>query len=121
VFDGDAVVYDHKELTVFPRTEVKRRELAEFLTLMIEFWDENLEKMFKKENEFRIAAAVVEIFRNCGTIENFNKKALYLYIRERTNCKTQNITKVINKMKATQKTIQEQYRSLGYIEAVTHK
>ena len=32
-------------------------------------------------------------------IENFNKKALYILIRERTGLKTQNITKVINVMK----------------------
>ena len=63
--DDDEVVYDHKELTVFPKAEVKKRELSEFLKLMIEFWDENLETMFKKEHEYRIAAAVVEIFRNC--------------------------------------------------------
>ena len=32
-------------------------------------------------------------------IENFNKKALYILIRERTGLKTQNITKVVNIMK----------------------
>ncbi len=88
---------------------------------MIEFWDENLGKLFKKETEFKIASAVVEIFRKCSSIENFNKKALYLYIREMTNCKTQNITKVINKMKDTQKNIQTQYRKNGYIDMDLHK
>ena len=32
-------------------------------------------------------------------IENFNKKAIYILIRERTGLKTQNITKVINIMR----------------------
>tara|TARA_A100001037_G_C15151929_1_gene639846 strand:- start:7217 stop:8005 length:789 start_codon:yes stop_codon:yes gene_type:complete len=119
--DDDEVVYDHKELTIFPKTETRKRELEEFLELMIEFWDANLEKIFKKETEFKIASAVVEIFRKCSSIENFNKKALYLYIREMTNCKTQNITKVINKMKDTQKNIQVQYRKNGYIDMDLHK
>lgn len=118
--DDSEVVYDHKELTVFPKAESKKKELSEFLTLMIEFWDTNLEKMFKKETELKIAAAVVEIFRKCSSIENFNKKALYLYIREMTNCKTQHITKVINKMKDMQKNIQEQYRQNGYIDMELH-
>ena len=80
----------------------------------------NLIKMFKKDTELKIAAAVVEIFRKCSSIENFNKKALYLYIREMTNCKTQHITKVINKMKDMQKNIQEQYRQNGYIDMELH-
>ena len=76
-----------------------KKELSEFFRLMIEYWDNNIERIFKKENELQIAYAVMEIFRNSDRIENFNKKALYLYIREMTNCKTQNITKVVNKMK----------------------
>ena len=114
--DDEDNVYEQKELTYFPKAEVKKKELSEFLTLMIEYWDTNLEILFKKEHEYRIAAAVVEIFRNCESIENFNKKALYLYIREMTNCKTQNITKVINKMKSLQKGIQKQYQTNGYIK-----
>ena len=58
----------------------------------------------------------MEIFRNSDRIENFNKKALYLYIREMTNCKTQNITKVVNKMKDLQKKIQVEYNETGYIK-----
>lgn len=114
--DDDEIVYDHKELTVFPKTESKKKELEEFLRLMVDFWDNNLEKLFKKDAEIKIAAAVVEIFRKCSSIENFNKKALYLYIREMTNCKTQHITKVINKMKDIQSNIQKQYSRDGYID-----
>ena len=36
-------------------------------------------------------------------IENFNKKHLYLLIREMTDCKTHYITKVVNVMKQHQK------------------
>lgn len=93
-----------------------KKELSEFFRLMIEYWDVNIEKIFKKQNELQIAYAVLEIFRNSDRIENFNKKALYLYIREMTNCKTQNITKVVNKMKDLQKKIQIEYNQTGYIK-----
>jgi len=93
-----------------------KKELSEFFRLMIEYWDVNIERIFKKKNELQIAYAVLEIFRNSDRIENFNKKALYLYIREMTNCKTQNITKVVNKMKDLQKKIQIEYKETGYIK-----
>jgi hypothetical protein len=93
-----------------------KKELSEFFRLMIGFWDVNIEKTFKKQSELQIAYAVLEIFRNSDRIENFNKKALYLYIREMTNCKTQNITKVVNKMKDLQKKIQIEYNQTGYIK-----
>ena len=114
--DDDAVVYDHKELTVFPAEKRKRAELGEFMKLMVEYWDRKIELIFKKSQELKIAYAIIEIFRRSDSIENFNKKALYLYIREMTGCKTQNITKVVNKMRDIQKNIQEEYRRLGYID-----
>jgi len=114
--DDDEIIYEQKELTVSPKTEIRRKELSEFIRLMIEYWDKNLEKFFKKEHELKIAAAVIEIFRNCDSIENFNKKALYLYIREMTDCKTQNITKVVNKMKDTQFALHRKYLADGKID-----
>jgi len=114
--DDDEILYEQKELTVSPKTDIKKKELSEFIRLMIEYWDDHLEKLFKKPQELSIAAAVVEIFRNCDSIENFNKKALYLYIREMTNCKTQNITKVVNKMKDTQFQLHRKYIERGCID-----
>ena len=104
------------ELSQRPVDSTKKKEVVEFFKLMLEYWDANIEKFFKKENELRIAYAVLEIFRNSDRIENFNKKALYLYIREMTNCKTQNITKVVNKMKDMQKKIQIEYCDTGDIK-----
>lgn len=98
-----------------PPTNIKK-ELSEFFRLMIDYWDAHIKRVFKKQNELQIAYAVLEIFRNSDRIENFNKKALYLYIREMTNCKTQNITKVVNKMKDIQKRIQVEYNETGYIK-----
>jgi hypothetical protein len=84
----------------------------EFVRLLIQFWDRNLTRIFKKEKDIRIATAVVQLFRDVGGIENFKKKALYLMIREQTDCDTTNIKKVINKMKTyTYKQLQEYYQT----------
>jgi hypothetical protein len=61
--------------------------------------DTNLATFFKKHSDMSVADSVLELFRNRENIENFNKKALYIMIRDRTGVKTQYITRVINMMK----------------------
>jgi hypothetical protein len=103
------------EFVVEPEHEKQESETREFIELMVEYWDKNVHKMFTKEKDLKIAHAVIEIFRNADRIDVYNKKALYLYIREIADCQTQKITKVINKMKATQKNIAEEYLNRGTI------
>ena len=91
----------------------KQSENKEFLKMMIDYWDKNLNVIFTKPRDFKIAEAVIELFRNSDRLEFFNKKALYLYIREISNCKTQQITKVINKMKDYQYKICKSYTDTG--------
>lgn len=90
-------------------------ENKEFLNLMIKYWDENITKIFKKQKDINIAQAVIELFRNSDKIDSFNKKALYLYIREISSCHTQQITKIINKMKIYQNQISKNYLNSGMI------
>jgi len=103
------------EFVVEPEHEKQESETREFIALMVDYWDKNIGKLFTKEKDLKIANAVVEIFRNSDRIDVFNKKALYLYIREIADCPTQKITKVINKMKATQQNITEEYLNNGTI------
>ena len=86
---------------------------------MVTYWENNIHTIFKKRRDLDIANAVIELFRKCDNLENYNKKALYLYVREMTNCKTQNITKVINKMKNTQTDIYRQYNNKGCVDATS--
>lgn len=106
---------DAGEFVVEPEHEKQESETREFISLMVDYWDKNVGKMFTKEKDLKIAHAVIEIFRNADRIDVFNKKALYLYIREIADCPTQKITKVINKMKATQQNIAEEYLNKGMI------
>lgn len=93
----------------------KQSELSEFMRLMINYWESNVGKMFSKQRDLNIANAVIELFRNSDRIDAFNKKALYLYIREISNCKTQQITKIINKMKSYYVNITRSYLDTGTI------
>lgn len=92
----------------------------EFVRLMIDFWEKNIPTVFKKKRDAAIANAVIELFRRANGIENFNKKALFLMIREMTDYKTNYITKVVNKMRAyTTEHLQEFY-SEGVIGNTTN-
>lgn len=93
----------------------KEEQSREFIDLMVTFWEKNISKIFTKQRDINIANAVIELFRNSDRIDAFNKKALYLYIREISSCKTQQITKVINKMKNYQANITRMYADEGSI------
>lgn len=108
---------DSGEFVIEPEHQKRDTELREFIELMVDFWDKNVHKYFNKDRDIEIANAVIEIFRNSGRIDVFNKKALYLYIRDIAGCQTQHITKVINKMKSAQKEIADQYFSRGTINS----
>jgi hypothetical protein len=109
---------ENEEGTVVLQCKDRHREDTEnkeFMTLMVRYWDNNIKSIFTKERDLSIAQAVIELFRNSDKIDIFNKKALYLYIREISNCHTQQITKVINKLKPHQNRIRKEYIETGSI------
>lgn len=91
-------------------------EFSEFKDLMLQYWDKNLTKIFTKKRDIQIADAILELFRRSQYIENFNKKHLYLLIREMTDCKTHYITKVVNTMKVHQKKMLNDYLDYGEVK-----
>jgi hypothetical protein len=87
----------------------------EFRNVMLEYWDKKLNSVFDKKRDIQIADAILELFRRVDYIENFNKKSLYLLIREMTGHKTHYITKVISIMKTHQDKILEEFLTTGDI------
>jgi DNA-directed RNA polymerase specialized sigma24 family protein len=80
----------------------EKDKLYLFVDLYVEFCTENLEKIFKKTDEQKIADAILELFRKRNQIEIFNKKALYFNIREiypeSSSIKITKISKILNKI-----------------------
>jgi len=97
--------------------EVVRTEYVEskrdFTDLMVEFWDDNLNVIFTRKKDIRVAAAIAELFRRRENIEIYNKKALYIMIREMADVKTQYITKVVNQMRKIYNYMWEEYNANG--------
>ena len=101
------------------RTSQEQKQIANFnqdyVREMLDYWDNNLTNIFRRQKDILVADAVLEMFRRSENIENFNKKALYILIRERTGSNTQHITRVINQMKKQYLKMQKMFQSSGSV------
>ena len=102
-----------------PISEIKsqdaRKMKIEYVDVLADYWRNNLTSVFKRKKDLDVANAVVELMDMKENIDNFNKKALYILIREMTGSNTQHITRVINVMKKHHFRLQENYLSTGSV------
>ena len=68
-----------------------------------------------KNEDKRIADAVLTIFKTRNDLDIFKKKALYIYIREMTDCDTPKLTKVVTVLKEDFKVKYQKLYDLGYL------
>tara|TARA_B100000482_G_scaffold168658_1_gene134122 strand:- start:939 stop:1424 length:486 start_codon:yes stop_codon:yes gene_type:complete len=88
----------------------------EYVNEMLEYWDNNLTNIFRRQKDILVADAVLEMFRRRDNIENFNKKALYILIREMTGSKTQHITRIVNLMKKYNANLTKEFQETGQLD-----
>ena len=72
--------------------------LSNFIDEYVIHCTDTIYTLFPKEADAQIADAILELFRKRENIDIFNKKALYIYIREIIDAKTPKITKIANKL-----------------------
>ena len=89
---------------------------SEFVIQMLEYWDNNITNIFNRQKDILVADSVLELFRRRQNIENFNKKALYIMIREMTGSNTQHITRVINQMKKYYFNMLQEFSADGQVD-----
>lgn len=104
--------------------EVVDEQMAEtksdFMDFFVEYIDANLYDLFTKDRDRSIADAINELFRTRKDLYSYNKKALYILIRERTGVHTQYITKVVGKLKLLYVELFREFNKNGYL-SVTYK
>jgi len=88
----------------------------EYVDQMLNYWEENLPNIFRRQKDILVADAVLEMFRRRDNIENFNKKALYILIREMTGSKTQHITRIVNVMKKYNMNLMKEFQQTGQLD-----
>jgi len=89
--------------------------LSKFIDEWVDTMYGKIDEMFTKDTEIQIADAVLTIFRTRHDLEIFKKKALYIYIREMTDCDTPHLTKVISKLKEDFKEKYQKLYDLGLL------
>ena len=92
-----------------PTYEQKRSELEFWRSLNqeIDTWN----SFMLKENEKKVLMAVRILLDSADTIEIFNKKAIYLYLREITGLNTKQVVNNLNKLRKRYRVFKEKWQS----------
>ena len=93
----------------------RKEEMKTFIDYMTEYIDKHMFTMFKKDKDRKVCDAINILFKRRENLEIFNKKALYIYIREMTGVDTPIITKVTKKLRILYKDLYDEYDRTGYV------
>lgn len=94
-------------------TQPQHFEETNFVDLFIREVDDKLLELFPKAQEARVGDAILELFKRRENIDIFNKKALFIYIKEITDAPTPVITKVIKILKEIYRQMLNDYLEKG--------
>ena len=94
----------------------RKQDIKDFIDYLTEYIDKHMFTMFKKDKDRKVCDAINVLFKRRENIEIFNKKALYIYIREMTNVDTPVITKVTKKLKVLYKELYSEFVETGYVK-----
>lgn len=100
--------------TISENTE-EDANLSIYIDEFVDYITENIYEIFPRDEDARIADAILEIFRKRLSLDILNKKALYIYIREQIDVKTPKITKVANNLYEIFKSGYVRYLQEGHI------
>lgn len=89
--------------------------LSQFFDFFIKTMYEELDELFYKDQDRQIADAILTVFSTRRDLEIFKKKALYIYIREMTDCKTPHLTRVIKTLKERFYELYEERDDVGLV------
>jgi hypothetical protein len=90
--------------------------LNDFIDYYIQYVEKYLEKLFPRSQDQKTADVVLELFRKRENLEIFNKKAIYIYIREMIDVDTFQITKVIKILKQVYYDVYNEYYETGFVK-----
>ena len=110
IFIEDIVTGLDQQLLSKEPTYIQLRTEAEFwesLYTEIDTWD----SFMLRENERRVLLAVRILFESADQIEIFNKKAIYLYLREITGLNTKQVVNNLNKLRKRYRAFKNKWQS----------
>ena len=110
VFLEDLINQVEEDLVSREPTYLQKRSEMEFwgsLDHEIDTWD----SFMLKENEKKVLMAVRILMESADTIEIFNKKAIYLYLREITGLNTKQVVNNLNKLRKRYRTFKGKWEN----------
>ncbi len=85
----------------------------------IRYFEDKTPEIFSKHRDRVIAYAIIDLMKSRDTIEDFNKKAIYILLREMTDVETAHITKVLNILRKHMRTLQNNFHTRGSVFPVS--
>jgi hypothetical protein len=118
--DGIEVIDTSRDIVneVFDKNQIEA--IKDFMDYYVMYMDVNIMTIFNKERDQKIADSLTELFRTRDNLYSYNKKALYILIRERTGVQTQYITRVVGKMRTIYKELYIDYMK-GDVLPIQHR
>ena len=86
-------------------------ERRDFIDLFVNVVEKHLPLFFTKQRDIQVADSILYLFKTRENIENYNKKAIYILVRERTGVGSQYITSVISKIKMIYSKLYTEYKN----------
>jgi hypothetical protein len=118
--DGVDVIDTNRNIVNEVYDKQQADELKDFMDYFARYMDYNIFTLFQKDRDRKIADSLTELFKTRDNLYSYNKKALYILIRERTGVQTQYITKVVGKMKSIYGELYVDYMKDGIL-SITHR
>jgi hypothetical protein len=94
-------------------------EKKDFVDIFVNVVEKYLPLFFTKQRDIQVADSIVYLFKTRDNIENYNKKAIYILVRERTGVSSQYITSVIGKIKLIYSKLYLHYQNGTNIEKMS--
>ena len=108
-------VDEQRNVMIEMHNDEMQETLEYFMNAYVDYCYDNLNYIFSNPTDIHVADSVLHIFETRENIEDFNKKALYIFIRERTGLETTNITRVIKTLKQIYETKFLEYEQSNFV------
>lgn len=109
LYDDILNVIEHDSLVIEHEYELEREKSEFWKSFWVEI--ENWRNLDLKPNERKVVEAIYILLEDAEQIEIFNKKAVYLYIREITGLNTKQIVNNLNRVRLKYKDFKEDWDS----------
>jgi len=112
-------VDEQRNVLIELHNDEMREVLQYFMDAYVSYCYDNLNYIFTNSTDIHVADSILHIFENREDIEDFNKKRLYILIRERTGLdpsQTTSVTRVVKVLKQIYEDNFKEYEQANFIK-----